>query len=83
MLELSMLLLIFAVLLLLSGCYFLIYSTKNKTKFGVNLAEVACPECGSIQPKIRKPQNLRQTLWGGSTCVCGCELDKYGNKINM
>lgn len=58
----------------------LTYSTKNKTKLGINVAQATCPECNIIQPKVRKPQNLKQILWGGSTCTCGCELDKYGRK---
>jgi hypothetical protein len=78
----NILLLALAILVLLAGSYFLIYSTKKKTKFGINLTEVACPECSAIQPKIRKPNNLRQTLCGGGTCICGCEMDKYGNNIN-
>ena len=48
----------------------------------VNLKNTACPECGEIQPKVRKPVNFRQALLGGSTCKkCGCEMDRFGNKI--
>ena len=42
-----------------------------------------CPECGTPPPKVRKPANRRQMLWGGWTCSnCGCELDRRGRKIN-
>jgi len=51
-------------------------------KMGVNLEVVACPQCGEIVPKIRKPANTKQLLWGGWTCSnCGAEMDKYGTKI--
>ena len=53
-----------------------------RSKLGVNLKEVKCPECGTVQPKVRRPKNLRQAMWGGWTCpTCGCEMDKWGNKI--
>ena len=45
-----------------------------KKASAVNLKKVNCPDCGAEQPKIRKPKNLRQVLWGGNTCEnCGCE----------
>jgi predicted RNA-binding Zn-ribbon protein involved in translation (DUF1610 family) len=51
-------------------------------KMGVNLEVVACPQCGEVVPKIRKPANTKQLLWGGWTCSnCGTEMDKYGSKI--
>lgn len=41
-----------------------------------------CPECDAVQPKTRKPKNMRQVLWGGWTCHgCGCEIDRKGNKV--
>lgn len=52
------------------------------SKWGVNLKKVKCPECGEVQPRVRKPKNLRQALWGGWTCAnCDTEMDKYGVKI--
>jgi len=52
-------------------------------KYGMNLKEVRCPNCAEKMPKVRKPANRRQTLWGGWTCnKCGTEMDKYGLKIN-
>lgn len=50
---------------------------KIKDAFGVNLKAVDCPSCGTTQPKRRKPKNMQQALWGGSTCEnCTCEMDK-------
>ena len=47
----------------------------------VNLKEVHCLKCNTKQPKVRKPKNWRQVLWGGSTCEnCGIELDRFGKK---
>ena len=52
-------------------------------KMGINLGKVDCPECGDRVPMIRKPENLRQALWGGWTCKkCGTEMDKYGHKTH-
>jgi len=56
--------------------------SKFKEAFGVNLKAVDCPNCGATQPKRRKPKNMREAMWGGSTCAdCGCEMDKWGKKI--
>lgn len=55
---------------------------KFKELFGVNLKSMTCPNCGTPQPKVRKPKNMREVLWGGCTCdKCGCEMDKWGKKI--
>ena len=36
-----------------------------------------CPRCEAPVPKIRKPANARQRMWGGWTCTtCGAELDR-------
>ena len=52
-------------------------------KLGINLNEVVCPECNEPAPKVRKPKNKRQLLWGGWSCEkCGTEMDKYGTKVN-
>ena len=40
-----------------------------------------CPECDTPLPKIRKPQNNHQRMWGGWTCSeCNCEIDRKGQK---
>jgi len=50
-------------------------------KLGMNFEKICCPNCAEEMPKVRKPANLRQTLWGGWTCnKCGTEMDKYGVK---
>lgn len=63
-------------------CFYLLLKVWPRSgKMGVNLKEIKCPKCGAIFPKIRKPQNISQALWGGWTCQnCGCETDKYGNE---
>lgn len=38
-----------------------------------------CEKCGREQPKVRKPANMQQAMWGGYTCEgCGSELDGRG-----
>lgn len=58
---------------------------RKRGRWGVNvkgLAGMECPACGEELPAIRKPKNLNQTLWGGCTCPkCGCEIDKWGKKV--
>ena len=42
----------------------------------------ACPDCRTPMPKVRRPANRRQMLWGGWTCPeCGCEIDRRGRKV--
>ncbi len=49
---------------------------------GLLIPRHKCPNCGELFPRIRKPANRRQALWGGSTCAkCGCEVDRRGRKI--
>lgn len=55
--------------------------TRIKGKLGINLKRVTCPHCGMRLPIVRFPANLRQTLWGGGTCSCGCDVDKWGREI--
>ena len=69
--------------------WYLRKTKRNHSKFGVNLKalgvreKLICPNCGNPLPKIRKPQNWRQALWGGATCKsCGKEFDKWMNIIN-
>lgn len=57
--------------------------TKRKTKYGINLKRVYCPVCNTKQPRIRKPLNERQKMYGGGTCQgCQTELDKYGDIVS-
>ncbi|MEM8616861.1 MAG: hypothetical protein AAGF20_07990 [Pseudomonadota bacterium] len=40
---------------------------------------VVCANCGTQQPKFRKPNSLNQALFGGFTCnACGAELTALG-----
>jgi len=60
------------------------YGTVTKNGWGVNLEPVFCPACGSPTRKVRRPESLRQALWGGGTCgQCGCEMDKWGRLIGL
>jgi len=55
---------------------------KIKKASEINLKKIRCPDCGKEQPKVRKPKNLRQAMWGGNTCPeCGCEIDRFGKKV--
>ena len=41
-----------------------------------------CAECGAPAPRVRRPANRRQRLWGGWTCPeCGCEMDRRGRPV--
>ena len=47
----------------------------------INLAKVYCPKCKHEQPKVRKPNGLKDALWGGFTCSnCNCKMDKFGKE---
>lgn len=57
---------------------------QSKSKWGINFeaikhgSEITCAGCGAKVPKIRKPQNLKEILWGGFTCKsCGKQHDKW------
>lgn len=64
---------------LLAGCGLILRGMKVKNRWGINLARVQCPQCGTPLPAMRRPKNLSQCLWGGSTCAhCGVEVDKWG-----
>ena len=57
-------------------------TVRRKGRWGVNREPVDCPNCGEPAPVVRAPNNLRQTLWGGSTCErCGQEFDKWGEPV--
>lgn len=73
-------------MIVIAAAIFYAYLKLTKgTKLGVNLnagQKNTCANCGEPLPKIRKPQNLRQILWGGGTCqACGTEYDKWMNPI--
>jgi|SRR5579864_863988 len=69
---------------LVLGILLVAFGTATKNRWGINLEPVNCPACGSLMPKLRRPESLRQTLWGGGTCgKCGCEMDKWGRLITL
>tara|TARA_R100000005_G_scaffold93234_1_gene68217 strand:- start:149 stop:421 length:273 start_codon:yes stop_codon:yes gene_type:complete len=62
---------------------------KRKSQWGINASalspkkELHCPNCNTVLPKVRKPANLRQALWGGFTCAgCGKEYDKWLREVH-
>jgi DNA-directed RNA polymerase subunit RPC12/RpoP len=69
--------------------YWIKRENAKESKWGINFtaikpgAKINCPSCGSELPRIRKPGNLRQFLWGGFTCKsCSKEYDKWLNEIH-
>lgn len=78
--EISLMIkLLLAVLFILLACFILYRGTKRQNKLGINTSNLICPNCNELAPKIRKPKNLSQLLWGGFTCEkCGSEVDKWG-----
>ena len=55
---------------------------KRRSRWGINLRKVHCPQCNERMPAIRVPDNLQQLLWGGWTCPsCGCRMDKWGEPL--
>lgn len=58
------------------------YFLTKKSKFGINLKRVFCPQCNLKQPIFRIPKGSSQLLYGGYTCTqCKTEMDKYGVKL--
>jgi len=64
------------------GIVLVIWGTVAKNRWGINVDRVSCPRCNTPLPQVRKPQNLRQAMWGGGTCPsCGVEVDKWGREL--
>ena len=73
----SLLLLICAVPLL--GFGIILYGSIAKTRWGANFSAVRCPNCQTIQPRIRLPTDAYEAMWGGATCTrCETKMDKWG-----
>jgi hypothetical protein len=54
-------------------------TVRQSGRWGINLAKVACPECGAPAPLARMPDSSDQAMWGGHTCSqCGTRYDKWG-----
>lgn len=69
---------------LLLGVVLVAFGTLTRNRWGINLEPVNCAACGSPMPKVRRPQSLKQALWGGGTCgKCGCEMDKWGRLTTL
>jgi hypothetical protein len=60
----------------------LIGSIRQRGRFGINADIPNCPRCGERVAVVRAPQSISQFLWGGFTCKCGCEMDKWGKPIS-
>jgi ribosomal protein L37AE/L43A len=68
--------------LLVVGVFLVAYGSAAKNRWGINLDQVSCPHCNRLFPIVRKPNSLRQILWGGWTCSgCGTEIDKWGREL--
>jgi len=80
MLESSVILAVLG-LLLLALAALVILGTIYRTRWGVNFSRVSCPSCGRAAPIVRKPASLSQALWGGWSCPCGTEIDKWGHAV--
>ena len=68
---------------LLIGVGLIIRDTVRRSgRWGINFRRNHCPRCERPLPRIRKPANSRQAMWGGGTCAaCGCETDKWGREL--
>lgn len=76
--------LIFGLVLLVPFTLVVVSTIRKKGRWGINFTPKVCPDCKRSLPRgqVRVPKSVRQALWGGSTCMnCGCEVDKWGNKI--
>lgn len=78
--------LLIVALLALAACWRQVrrMTRARGSRWGVNAdallpgRDLRCPHCGHALPRLRKPANLRQALWGGGTCRhCGREYDKW------
>ena len=84
--SLALIVMLFFSFLLLAalvvGTVAVVRGTIKKSNWGINFGRVRCPRCGTAQPLVRKPANVRQATWGGTTCPgCGLELDKWGRPV--
>ncbi|MBV9123640.1 MAG: hypothetical protein JO112_09805 [Planctomycetes bacterium] len=62
-------------------------SVRHAGKWGINFQGLPggrCPGCERSLPVVRVPSSVHQALWGGWTCTqCGCEIDKWGQKVSL
>jgi hypothetical protein len=71
-------------LALTAGAVLVVRDTiRRRGNWGLNFKNPTCPLCGQPPSAVRVPKNMRQALWGGTTCGnCGLEYDKWGRAIN-
>jgi hypothetical protein len=66
---------------LLVGLGFVIRDTARRSgRWGINLRPLICPRCEAPLARTRVPTSGTEAMWGGSTCSCGCKLDKWGRE---
>jgi hypothetical protein len=66
---------------LLVGLVLVVRDTVRRSgRWGINLRPLVCPRCQTPLPRVRVPGDGREAMWGGSTCACGCRLDKWGRE---
>lgn len=64
------------------GMLLVVFGTIAKNRWGVNLEPVTCPRCRTMLPRTRKPNSLREAMWGEGKCpACGVEVDKWGREL--
>jgi len=74
---------LFLFVILAIGCALVVFGTFRKNRWGVNTAQLTCPNCGNHLSHVRAPKSMDQILWGGATCSrCGTEVDKWGRTVN-
>jgi hypothetical protein len=75
---------LFILLGLVVGAFFFKIITQTLKKEGdlsINFGAVICPNCQKKTTLIRPP-TINNIPWGGGICsFCGCQMDKWGNKI--
>ena len=75
---------IFLAVLLVGGfaLKIIVDSVNRKGEMGINLRPLICPRCGVKTELFRTPHLINKATWDGGACSnCGCEMDKWGNKI--
>ena len=71
-------------ILLAVGGVLVLVGTVVKNRWGINVEQLRCPNCGVLLDRVRTPRNRAQMLWGGNTCdKCGVEVDKWGRPVGQ
>ena len=50
--------------ILLVGVLLVVYGTVVRNRWGITLQPVNCPCFQAIVPQVRKPESVREALWG-------------------